>query len=61
MRCQEVYLEFGPDTSLEEEYALRVYCHVSVTAQPDTVKYTQKKDILILTFLPSRFICQLKK
>jgi len=40
---------------------LRVYCHVSVTAQPDTVKYTQKKDILILTFLPSRFICQLKK
>ena len=61
MRCQKIYLEFGPDASLEEEYALRVYCHVPETAQPGTIKHTKNKDILILTFLPSRCICQLEK
>jgi hypothetical protein len=54
MRGQKVYLEFGPDGSLEEEYALLVYCHISVT-----VKHMKNKEILILIFLPSHCICQL--
>jgi len=59
MRCQKDYLEFGPHTSLEEEYALLVYCHISVT-----VKHTKNKEYfsfsLYLSIGKNNFKCSVE-